>query len=144
MSLQCPRCYVALKKDTEEGTEIDACPKCGGLWFDPEELGKLAKGRPGGLAGLEHRNDPLPELDQSSAPSPLCPACREHLQEFEYPWAPGVRLDGCVKCKGIWVDDGELSRIEAHVARWRREAVQAAHAGSRAGTVREFLGHGAD
>jgi Zn-finger nucleic acid-binding protein len=121
---QCPHCDTVLVKDQQDGIEVDICPRCGGIWFDGGELSRLAQSRPGALAGLEHRNNPSEAAATRGTPmgGRLCPPCRVYLTEFEYSWAPGIRLDGCPKCKGIWADDGELSRIEALVARYRRGA----------------------
>jgi uncharacterized protein len=123
MEGQCPHCMTGLVLDQTAEMEVDACPKCGGIWFDGGELGRLAQARPGLLAGLEHRHDPSLA---ATKPAPglggcLCPVCRVFMKEFEFPWAPGIRLDGCAQCRGIWADDGELSRIETHVARYRRQ-----------------------
>ena len=121
MDWQCPRCFSDLAAERVEGTELDVCPGCGGIWFNPGELARLAQGRPGVLAGLDSRHAPPPgarpplELEGGL----LCPVCRLAMREFEYPWAPGIRLDGCAHCQGVWVDDGELARIEAFVQRHR-------------------------
>jgi Zn-finger nucleic acid-binding protein len=104
-----------------EGAEVDACPSCGGLWFDAGELLRLAGGRSGTLGALERRHspDPLADAPASTLRSRLCPECQTPLAEFEYPWAPGIRLDGCTQCRGVWVDESELGRIEAFVVRER-------------------------
>ena len=135
LQVPCSQCQTLLVRDEAEGVQVEACPTCGGIWFDGGELKKLAQTRPGVLAGLEHRHDPRPV----AAPAPprvggrICPACQVSLREFEFPWAPGARLDGCDKCHGIWADDGELSQIEAFIARHRREhAAQAAAANASA------------
>jgi uncharacterized protein len=118
---QCPKCYTALAAQNAEGVEIDICPSCAGLWFDAKELDRLAKSRPGMLAGLEHRYEPDPEAPDAIDPmgARQCPVCRVFMKEFEFPWAPGIKLDGCTRCSGIWVDNGELTRIEAYLSRFR-------------------------
>lgn len=124
MEAQCPCCDTLLAPDSAAGVQVDACPKCAGIWFDGGELARLAQARPGCLAGLEHRHDSglaggqiAPRLGGR-----LCPVCRVFMREFEFPWAPGIRLDGCTGCHGIWADDGELTRIEALAAQHRRQA----------------------
>lgn len=37
-----------------------------------------------------------------------CPVCGEQLQEVE---RSGVAVDACPRCRGIWLDRGELERI---------------------------------
>ena len=39
--MDCPRCKSSLTTRTTEGIEIDVCEKCGGVWLDKGELGKL-------------------------------------------------------------------------------------------------------
>ena len=41
MALRCPVCRkIAMKPemDSVTGLEIDVCPSCYGMWFDPSEL----------------------------------------------------------------------------------------------------------
>jgi Zn-finger nucleic acid-binding protein len=37
-----------------------------------------------------------------------CPNCSEALLEVD---KHGVRLDYCVKCKGVWLDKGEVDQM---------------------------------
>lgn len=37
-----------------------------------------------------------------------CPACRAELQMTE---RQGVEIDYCPKCRGVWLDRGELDKI---------------------------------
>jgi Zn-finger nucleic acid-binding protein len=39
--MDCPRCNSSLTARTRGGIEIDTCEKCGGIWLDKGELGKL-------------------------------------------------------------------------------------------------------
>lgn len=38
----------------------------------------------------------------------LCPLCKEPLQTAE---RHGVEIDYCLKCRGVWLDRGELDKI---------------------------------
>jgi hypothetical protein len=38
----CPRCGAGLQQETRQGTTIDRCAGCGGLWLDRGELERLA------------------------------------------------------------------------------------------------------
>ena len=38
----------------------------------------------------------------------LCPACQVDLQMTE---RQGVEIDYCPKCRGVWLDRGELDKI---------------------------------
>lgn len=39
--MQCPACSVDLVMAERQGTEIDYCPKCRGVWLDRGELDKI-------------------------------------------------------------------------------------------------------
>jgi Zn-finger nucleic acid-binding protein len=39
--MNCPACNVALVMTERQGTEIDYCPKCRGVWLDRGELDKI-------------------------------------------------------------------------------------------------------
>ncbi len=43
----------------------------------------------------------------------LCPICKEPLQAAE---RHGVEIDFCLKCRGVWLDRGELDKIIARAA----------------------------
>jgi uncharacterized protein len=48
---------------------------------------------------------------QGSAPSPIglpCPVCRVDLVMSE---RQGIEIDYCPKCRGVWLDRGELDKI---------------------------------
>ncbi len=38
LGLSCPDCTGAMSRRHEHGIEIDACARCGGIWFDRGEL----------------------------------------------------------------------------------------------------------
>lgn len=110
---RCPACGGPLCERTVLGVRLEVCPGCGGIWFDAGELSGLAGRQRGAMAFVEGQvlaASPLHRQDWLGGR--MCPFCAVHLSEFEFPWAPGVRLDGCPRCKGIWFDDGELGRIE--------------------------------
>ena len=41
--LACPRCGIDMNKIEKSDVIIDICKKCGGMWVDAGELGKLAR-----------------------------------------------------------------------------------------------------
>jgi Zn-finger nucleic acid-binding protein len=42
----CPHCRVRMDPEQARGVELEACPKCHGLWLDRGELRKLAGADP--------------------------------------------------------------------------------------------------
>lgn len=88
-----------------DGLEVDSCPECFGLWFDREELKEFLK-RPALAQRLGSFDEGVP-LTTPRHEVRLCPTCRSPLTET----ALGeVLLDLCARCRGIWLDQGELDR----------------------------------
>lgn len=101
----CPRCKsVSLKqgKVKNKTTCIDYCPQCKGIWFDARELEEVSV-----LAAKE-----LLIQDDAKKEGRLCPKCQQLLFAFDYPQTL-VTVDMCRRCKGLWLDAGELKEIEA-------------------------------
>jgi Zn-finger nucleic acid-binding protein len=95
---------------------VEGCRGCGGIWFEHVELTVLARANAARLGELEERFQPSP-ADRKRQTRMSCPTCSVDLFEFEFKHAPGIRLDGCPNCKGIWVDDGELQAIQERLLR---------------------------
>jgi Zn-finger nucleic acid-binding protein len=95
---------------TMGGVTVDGCDGCGGVWFDNKELTAVAQAQAAQLKELEDIFQPNPFVLKPKAKM-TCPACQVELVEFEFKHSPGIKLDGCPQCKGIWVDDGELKAI---------------------------------
>jgi len=111
MLKDCPRCYRILVEVLFEGLRVDACPGCGGIWFDEGELAQLAKAGAGALRRLDDQHADTGFYTRR--PEARCPTCRKPLTPFSLPYAPEVTLDGCRECRGVWVDEGELSALVA-------------------------------
>jgi uncharacterized protein len=106
--MMCPKCG----EDTldafgmVEGVHVDFCGKCKGIWFDEGELAFYTE-MPVDVPSLQSsmtrgRNTGLP-----------CPRCTDQqLVEVQYVTGQHPLLDVCPKCKGVFVDKGELPLIE--------------------------------
>lgn len=138
MALVCPACrkiHLKAYTDKNTGLEIDACPKCWGLWFDSNELGHFFTSEQ-----LKSRfflpEDVMPAQSTGfiiSTKTRPCPRCMKAMQEKLF---GDVSVDICQNCLGIWLDDGELQRI-----------VKQYHKGARnektvAGELDKALGYG--
>jgi Zn-finger nucleic acid-binding protein len=88
-----------------DGLEVDSCPECFGLWFDREELKEFLQ-RP----ELAHRLSEVEPQALTTTPRHairLCPGCQNALSETSL---GEVLVDFCSRCRGIWLDQGELDR----------------------------------
>lgn len=107
LPLTCPVCDTTSMRafKTSENVEIDMCDKCHGVFFEKGEL-----------ADAVELSVDIPQFSQvvaaAQASDKNCPRCDIKLVEFEYAEGTGLMIDYCKKCSGIWLDRGELSRVE--------------------------------
>lgn len=86
---------------------VDKCPRCGGIWFDKEELIDLIKLGQFYIQSL----DSASESTIKPNPERLCPHCKVELNPAKNQKIPDLRLDKCPRCQGLWLEKGELLRI---------------------------------
>jgi len=111
----CPRCHVHLKGHFLEDASVEFCPKCGGMWISREDFTRSIK------------RTPPPDLPKEEPPdaekpiwaeSPLaCPRCGGNMAKAVYDYSSGIKVDRCDRCRGIWLDRGELGRLRAYTQR---------------------------
>ena len=110
-AMNCPKCDATeLTTLSMPGAgaalEIDQCPDCMGVWFDPDELGKYA----GAaiklvLPKVTAKSDA--ELDERAG---ACPRCALPLARQPGRRNPTLMMDVCGKCGGTWIDGAELAQ----------------------------------
>lgn len=124
MGMFCPRCRVMLDEMTSAGVVIDVCSACRGMWLDRGELEQIvarsdslhnerrrAGPGTGTNVGLEKRRE-RPTARPGDEGLLRCPRCYHLLRET---WQDGVPVDMCSRCRGVWLDNGELGRIKAYL-----------------------------
>ncbi|MFQ5811083.1 MAG: zf-TFIIB domain-containing protein [Armatimonadota bacterium] len=111
----CPACSKPMQARPVYETEVDGCERCGGIWFDHRELTKLAKTDLAVLGRLDREFRPAGDGSAGPISSRRCPVCAVALEPQELRHAPGVTVDVCPRCYGIWADDTELTSIEGLV-----------------------------
>lgn len=118
----------------EADIEVDFCPKCKGVWLDQGELeiirATLERDYSGILEELDRerllheiggvRVDEVPAdhflLTEAEPPHGVqrnCPKCDGGtlVQSF-YRTDNAVVIDVCPNCHGVWLDEGELQKLE--------------------------------
>lgn len=109
--MNCPKC-----KDTPihemriEGVDVDLCSSCLGIWFDKDELAFMAE-LPVDVPNFSVLRDAARPTEY------LCPRCGEKLEEICFMEVEDLLIDRCPTCQGIWLDKGELPKIEKVAAR---------------------------
>lgn len=129
----CPVCSTPLQPWSHEHVHLDRCPRGCGVWLDAGELREVV------MSELDDR----PETEEIAArraaaagvaevvrdaqrAARSCPVCGAAMAVREYPGS-GVALDECSD-HGIWLDEGELERIEAYGEAMRAQASEGAAA----------------
>lgn len=104
--IECPKCWTQMETREEEifgpNVHIDICPKCNGIWLDGGELKKMLKDR-------EVSDYLTKDIGLKSRSPRICPRCRS-LMDLEK--AEDVEVDVCLKCRGVWLDPGELDGLK--------------------------------
>lgn len=104
--MKCPKCAGDLREiDSSERVTLDFCGDCKGLFFDPGEVAYY----------FELVKD-VPDLDASKAQSRVidtkCPKCQKPFEELQYTSLDSLLVDRCGGCGGVWLDAGEVVRLE--------------------------------
>ena len=109
MNRHCFECACDTVEIDLHGEKVDKCPKCGGLFFDKGELDNIIH-----LAKIFQTAD-LEEEDVDSVPEEEhkrivhCPADNSEMTPMD---VVGLTIDVCPTCKGIWLDNGEISTLK--------------------------------
>jgi uncharacterized protein len=53
----------------------------------------------------------------------VCPVCQGSMKEIT---TQGVAIDACTRCRGVWLDRGELEKLSAAIDQTPRTAFQPA------------------
>jgi len=105
--LLCPRCKEDMKTVTVGDSTVRECPKCVGLWLDPETLRQictLQEKQAAVLARPPGQEGPGNTLPIRYIP---CPLCHQLMNRMNFGRASGIIVDVC-KAHGTWFDQDEL------------------------------------
>ena len=109
--MKCPACKGPLREKGAGGMTVDICyGGCGGIWFDVRELQRIDARAAANL----HTVWSAPHKEVKLTEPRLCPRCPE--QVLERRWFSDlkrVEIDQCPVCGGVWLDEGEFSRVQA-------------------------------
>ena len=117
--MNCPRCQVEFfdAHPVPALPELGAlqCPQCNGHWLEQEALHRVEQVVEVVWAEVHHL--PPRALQQVQLSCPRCPQ-PQHLVKLKSERDHAVVMDGCPKCKGLFLDGGELEAIQTHSV-WR-------------------------
>jgi Zn-finger nucleic acid-binding protein len=108
--MKCPKCNTeTLREFSVDGTAVDRCTSCDGIWFDAQELTELLAEDARYVAELR-RGDLRGQVDGKKG---ICPRDAAELLRVYSSIDPTVVLDACADCRGIWLDGGEFQKLFA-------------------------------
>lgn len=122
--MRCPGCDSNLRTIGYEGIDIESCAVCGGEWLDADELGKIVRIREQRFSAAERSaidagaripGIPVAEIEREV----VCPHCGVTTEPINYGGDTGIIINRCRGCRGIWVDSGELEKIQVLVEAWK-------------------------
>ena len=121
--MQCPVCDSPLRTVDYEGIKIDTCDGCQGEWLDAGELRPILKAREVRFDEQQRRAIAAAakvtgvKLDKANRKL-TCPKCGRRTDAVNYGGDTGIVIDKCSECGGIWLDHGELEKIQMVVEGW--------------------------
>lgn len=121
--MKCPRCKSLLRTIDYEGIAIETCGRCKGEWLDAEELKHIVKAREVRFSSEERRAIAAAtgitgvKVEDHDLDLP-CPKCAGTTDALNYGGDTGIIIDRCVSCHGIWLDGGEMEKIQMLIEGW--------------------------
>ena len=109
MPFECPVCQKTLQKTTYEGTNTYPCPAGCGTFLGRKNLLIIEESREESISikSVPKSNDEIGSIK-------ACPKCKGKMIKRHYGELSSTVIDYCASCQGIWLDPGELERIQLY------------------------------
>jgi len=104
-AMRCPKCRADMEQVDYEGTEIDRCRICNGIWFDAGEIDVL---RDEQAAAAIDIGDARIGKQSNAMDSYQCPRCSAAMVKVVDPKQTHIWYETCSSCHGSYLDAGEL------------------------------------
>jgi len=131
-SVVCPHCSQVMRAESYEGASLHRCGACGGVWVGMVDMRLIVQRREEVFVQevvddvrqrVRQRSRVIsPEEKKRQLP---CPVCATKMPPFLYNYSSGIVINQCPKDHGVFLDQGELERVQAHA-----EFMDAAAAGN--------------
>ena len=125
--MKCPRDATPLQPFMVEArVQVDRCSICRGLWLDKgelEEIQQTIERDHGKLIDMPHDTvgASFEQVRQERQGPARCPRCDAEMETREYGYNSQVMIDACPDGCGVWLDNGELERLEAFYEKGRTD-----------------------
>ncbi len=127
--IKCANGCGSLETVLYEGITIDTCNSCMGVWLDYSELSHIVKTKDESwsnsyIESIKNEiNIPgIPDIEKER--TLLCPKCNEHMPPVNYQYSSGVIVNSCKSNHGVWLDSGELEKVQIYMEQWREKALK--------------------
>jgi PAT family beta-lactamase induction signal transducer AmpG len=104
-AMRCPKCRADMEQVDYEGTEIDRCTICNGIWFDAGEIDILKDKQ---AAAAIDTGDAKTGKQSNAIDNYRCPRCSGSMIKVVDPGQPHIWYETCSSCQGSFLDAGEL------------------------------------
>jgi Zn-finger nucleic acid-binding protein len=105
INLDCPNDGMRLQRRNIQGTTIDFCEHCGGVYFDQGEIETLIEK---GVNETQFNTTQVPSFSGYATPGTnICPRCHGTFEKItKTSDGRNASIYACKECKGIWVNKG--------------------------------------
>ena len=107
-AMRCPKCRADMEQIDYEGTEVDRCTICNGIWFDAGEIDILRDKR---AAAAIDTGDAKTGKQSNAMDSYQCPRCSGAMVKVVDPRQTHIWYETCSSCHGSYLDAGELKDL---------------------------------
>ena len=106
----CPADGSVLSAFEIDGLCLDTCSKCGGLWFDRDELRRAEHLADPGVEWMDFEIWRSLDRFRIEPRAHACPKCKKPMTRLRY-GNTRVEVDNCSSCGGVWIEAGGFERI---------------------------------
>lgn len=107
-AMRCPKCRADMEQIDYEGTEIDRCTICKGIWFDAGEIDILQDKQ---AAAAIDTGDAKIGKQSNAMDNYQCPRCSGSMVKVVDPKQTHIWFETCSSCHGSYLDAGELKDL---------------------------------
>ena len=104
-AMRCPKCRSDMEQIKYEGTEIDRCTICNGIWFDAGEIEQLRNKQ---AAASIDTGDFKTGKQSNSIDRYSCPRCSSEMIKIVDSKQRHIWYETCSSCNGSFFDAGEF------------------------------------
>jgi len=104
-AMRCPKCRADMEVIEFDGTEIDRCTICNGIWFDAGEIEIM---RSKNAAAAIDTGDAATGKKANALDEYQCPRCSGAMVRVVDPQQRHIWYETCSSCNGSYLDAGEL------------------------------------